>query len=103
MPAAYRESARRVERLNPDRVPVSESRTHGTTRDLVTTRTFCKDARKRQQQQQPQRPDMDGPAGLDDLINQMNLQPDNIPDLDSISLMSGDTDRRSQGGITLNL
>jgi len=57
----------------------------------------------RQQQQQPQRPDMDGPAGLDDLINQMNLQPDNIPDLDSISLMSGDTDRRSQGGITLNL
>ena len=50
------------------------------------------------QQQQPQRPDMDGPAGLDDLINQMNLQPDNIPDLDSISLMSGETDRKSQGG-----
>jgi len=49
------------------------------------------------------RPDMDGPAGLDDLINQMNLQP-NIPDLDNISLMSGDTDRRSNsGGITLNL
>ena len=46
---------------------------------------------------------MDGPAGLDDLINQMNLQPDNIPDLDSISLMSGETDRKSQGGITLNL
>ena len=58
---------------------------------------------RQSQQQQPQRPDMDGPAGLDDLINQMNLQPDNIPDLDSISLMSGDSDRRSQGGITLNL
>ena len=57
-----------------------------------------------QQQQRPQsRPDMDGPAGLDDIINQMNLQP-NIPDLDNISLMSGDTDRRSNsGGITLNL
>ena len=57
------------------------------------------------QQQRPQsRPDMDGPAGLDDLINQMNLQP-SIPDLDNISLMSGDTDRRSNsgGGITLNL
>ena len=56
-------------------------------------------------QQRPQsRPDMDGPAGLDDLINQMNLQP-NIPDLDNISLISGDTDRRSNtsGGITLNL
>ena len=56
-------------------------------------------------QQRPQsRPDMDGPAGLDDLINQMNLQP-NIPDLDNISLMSGETDRRSNsgGGLTLNL
>ena len=60
---------------------------------------------QQQQQQRPQsRPDMDGPAGLDDLINQMNLQP-SIPDLDNISLMSGDTDRRSNsgGGITLNL
>ena len=47
---------------------------------------------------------MDGPAGLDDLINQMNLQPNNIPDLDSISIMSGETDRKSNsGGITLNL
>ena len=56
-----------------------------------------------QQQRPPSRPDMDGPAGLDDIINQMNLQP-NIPDLDNISLMSGDTDRRSNsGGITLNL
>ena len=56
-------------------------------------------------QQRQQRPDMDGPAGLDDLINQMNLQPDNIPDLDSISIISGDTDRKSNngGGITLNL
>ena len=56
-----------------------------------------------QQQRSQSRPDMDGPAGLDDIINQMNLQP-NIPDLDNISLMSGDTDRRSNsGGITLNL
>ena len=31
---------------------------------------------------------MDGPSGLDDIINQMNLQPGNIPDLDNISLMS---------------
>ena len=43
-------------------------------------------------------------AKLDDLINQMNLQPNNIPDLDSISIMSGETDRKSNsGGITLNL
>ena len=58
-----------------------------------------------QQHQQPQqasRPDMDGPAGLDELINQMNLQPDSIPDLDSISLMSGNSGN-SKGGITLNL
>jgi len=57
-----------------------------------------------QQQQRPQsRPDMSGAAGLDDIINQMNLQP-SIPDLDNISLLSGDTDRRSNsGGITLNL
>ena len=63
---------------------------------------------RQQNQQNQQRPsprqDMDGPAGLDDLINQMNLQPNNIPDLDSISIMSGDTDRKSNsGGITLNL
>ena len=45
---------------------------------------------------------MSGPEGLDDLINQMNLQPDSIPDLDSISLMSGNTDN-SKGGLTLNL
>ena len=67
----------------------------------------------RQQRQQgpqrtnsPARSDMSGPDGIDDLINKMNLQPDKIPDLDAISLMSGDTDRKSSGterGITLNL
>ena len=54
----------------------------------------------------PARSDMSAPDGIDDLINKMNLQPDKIPDLDSISLMSGDTDRKSSGtdrGITLNL
>lgn len=57
------------------------------------------------QQSNDIRPEMDGPSGLDDIINQMNLNPNEIPDLDSISLMSGDTDRRSSasGGITLNL
>jgi len=49
----------------------------------------------------PQRPDMDGPDGLDDMIKKMNLEPDKLPDLDNISLISGDTDRKS--GITLNL
>lgn len=49
----------------------------------------------------PQRPDMDGPDGLDDIIKKMNLEPDKLPDLDNISLISGDTDRKS--GITLNL
>jgi len=54
----------------------------------------------------PARSDMSGPDGIDDLINKMNLQPDKIPDLDAISLMSGETDRKSSGterGITLNL
>jgi hypothetical protein len=47
---------------------------------------------------------MSGPDGIDDLINKMNLQPDKIPDLDAISLMSGGTDRNSTDrGITLNL
>jgi len=73
--------------------------------------------RQQQQQQQqqgqgpkrtnsPARSDMSGPDGIDDLINKMNLQPDKIPDLDAISLMSGETDRKSSGterGITLNL
>jgi len=58
---------------------------------------------QQQQQQQASRPDMDGPAGLDELINQMNLQPDSIPDLDSISLMSGNSGNSKGGGITLNL
>ena len=48
-----------------------------------------------------QRPDMDGPDGLDDIIKTMNLDTDKLPDLDNISLISGDTDRKS--GITLNL
>ena len=64
-----------------------------------------------QQQRQPQRPkqsrdprvDMDGPEGLDSIINQMNIQPGDIPDLDNISIISGDTDRRSNSGITMNL
>ena len=56
------------------------------------------------QQQQHQREEMGGPSGLDDLINQMNLKPEDIPDLDNVSLMSGDTDRKSNiSGITLNI
>lgn len=58
------------------------------------------------QQHQPpqQREEMSGPSGLDDLINQMNLKPEDIPDLDNISLMSGETDRKSNvSGITLNI
>ena len=50
----------------------------------------------------PARSDMSGPDGLDDLITAMNLEPDKMPDLDNISLMSGDTGNKS-GGITLNL
>jgi len=49
----------------------------------------------------PQRPDMDGPDGLDDIIKKMNLEPAKLPDLDNISLISGDTDKKSS--ITLNL
>ena len=57
------------------------------------------------QPQQNMREEMDGPNGLDDLIHQMNLNPEDIPDLDNVSLISGDTDRRSNnsGGITLNI
>ena len=52
----------------------------------------------------PARSDMSGPDGIDDLITKMNLEPNKIPDLDNISLMSGDSDRKSGGGgITLNL
>jgi hypothetical protein len=51
-----------------------------------------------------QRQEMDGPSGLDDIIQQMNLKPEDIPDLDNVSLMSGDTDRKSNiSGITLNI
>ena len=57
------------------------------------------------QQSNHMRAEMEGPSGLDDIINQMNLNPNEIPDLDILSLMSGDTDRKSNmgGGITLNL
>ncbi len=51
----------------------------------------------------PTRSDMSAPDGIDDLITAMNLEPDKIPDLDNISLMSGDSDKKSGGGITLNL
>jgi hypothetical protein len=53
---------------------------------------------------QPQRKDMNGPAGMDEIMNEMNFQSNNIPDLDSISLLSGDSDKKSSGsGMTLNL
>ena len=56
------------------------------------------------QQQPPSRPDMDGPVGdIDEVIKNLNLQPNSMPDLDNISLMSGDSDRNSTKGITLNL
>jgi len=53
----------------------------------------------------PQRREMSGPAGMDDIMNEMNFQANDIPDLDNISLLSGDSDRKStgSGGITLNL
>ena len=51
----------------------------------------------------PTRSDMSAPDGIDDLITAMNLEADKIPDLDNISLMSGDSDKKSGGGITLNL
>ena len=55
--------------------------------------------------QQEYRQEMNNPqSGLDDIINQMNLKPEDIPDLDNISLMSGDSGNRSNNsGITLNL
>ena len=58
------------------------------------------------QQHQPSQPreEMSGPSGLDDLINQIKIKPEDIPDLDNISLMSGETDRKSNvSGITLNI
>jgi len=60
--------------------------------------------RQPQQRQQPQRPDMDGPVGdIDEVIKNLNLQPNSMPDLDNLSIMSGDSDRGSTKGITLNL
>jgi hypothetical protein len=54
-----------------------------------------------QQDNQPQRHDMNGPGDIDDIINNMNLQPNTGPDLDSISMISGDSN--TSKGITLNL
>ena len=47
------------------------------------------------------RPDMNGPENIDSLMNQMNLQPNDMPDLDNISIIS--EDHESGGGFTLNL
>ncbi len=55
-----------------------------------------------QSSSQPPRQEMQGPDGLDDIIKTMNLDTDKLPELDNISLISGDSDRKS-GGITLNL
>lgn len=50
------------------------------------------------------RKEMNGPAGMNDIMNEMNFQSNNIPDLDTISLLSGDSDRKSSGsGVTLNI
>ena len=57
-----------------------------------------------QPSQSNQRPDMDGPVGdIDEVIRNLNLQPNSMPDLDNLSIMSGDSDRNSTKGITLNL
>ena len=47
------------------------------------------------------RSDMNGPEDIDKMINSMNLQPNTMPDLDSISVISGDSSNSK--GITLNL
>ena len=54
---------------------------------------------------QPSRKDMTGPAGMDDIMNEMNFQSSSFPDLDTLSLLSGDSDRKSSGsgGVTLNI
>ena len=36
-----------------------------------------------------------GELSLDDIIKNMNLQPNAMPDLDSLSIMSGDSDKNS--------
>jgi hypothetical protein len=53
----------------------------------------------------PSRKDMNGPAGMDDIMNEMNFQSSQFPDLDTLSIMSGDSDKRSSGsgGVTLNI
>ena len=52
----------------------------------------------------PQRREMNGPAGMEDIMNEMNFQGGDIPDLDNISLLSGESGNKSTGsGITLNL
>ena len=56
------------------------------------------------QPQAPPRQEMDGPVGdIDDVIKNLNLQPNTMTDLDSISLMSGDSNKSSNKGITLNI
>ena len=65
---------------------------------------MMKQPQQQQQQRQPSRPDMDGPVGdIDEVIKNLNLQPNSMPDLDNLSIMSGDSDRNSTKGITLNL
>ena len=55
-------------------------------------------------QPEPSRQEMDGPVGdIDEVIKNLNLQPNSMPDLDNISLMSGDSNKSSNKGITLNL
>jgi len=52
-------------------------------------------------QQKNSRPEMSGPDDIDNMINTMNLQPNTMPDLDNISVISGDSNNSK--GITLNL
>ena len=49
----------------------------------------------------PGRQEMEGTSSIDNLISQMNLQPSDMPDLDNISLMSGDTGRGSEMSLKL--
>ena len=56
------------------------------------------------QQSSSQRKNMNGSAGIDDIMKEMKFDANHIPDLDNISLVSGDSDRRSvNSGITLNI
>jgi len=52
-------------------------------------------------QPNPSRQEMEGTSSIDNLISQMNLQPSDMPDLDNISLMSGDTGRGSEMSLKL--